>query len=118
MLNRMNGSFATKIIQQIVESPELFNPVQSRVYHLRDVVPQHTEIIFIQPENGRKLRLEADIDCALEGEQNLFESGTGTGQFQIGTTKLFYADTRNKRADITTVDITRYGRPTNIDLFI
>jgi hypothetical protein len=118
MLNRMDGFFATKIIQQILESPELFNPVQSQVYHLQDVVPQHTEIIFIQPKNGRKLRLEAEIDCALGGEQKSFESGNGTGQFQIGTTKLFYADTRNKRVDITTVDITRYESPTNTDLFI
>lgn len=108
--HRIGGSFATRILQQVLQLPEIFSPVKSRVSKLEEVEPQHTIIFFIQPQNGAKLRLEGEIDCAHEGEEELFEAGTGSGQYQAGTTNLFFANTRNRRAQITTIDIERYEK--------
>jgi hypothetical protein len=95
----------------ILESPEKFDTSDTRNSQLQNVEPKHTIIFFVKPNNdARFLRLEGEIETTFEGEpgkQKLFEPGTGTGQYQIGTTNLFYADTRNRRAQITTVDIER-----------
>jgi hypothetical protein len=93
-------------------NPEMFMPFHSRIFDLKDVEPRHIEIIFIQPENGQKLRLEAEIDylSEVDTKQNMFEAGTATGQYQIGATKLFNDDRGNGRVEITMVNIERYEK--------
>ena len=91
-----DGAFATKLIQSIVKSPEIFRPVKPRYRQLRDVEPKHTDIMFVEID-GCEVRIEADVDeCASEN---------GRGQFQIGHTKIFHHNQRNKRVEITTTTV-------------
>jgi hypothetical protein len=89
---------AAKMRQRIVESPHYFCPVQARIPSLEDIKPKHMGIIFVNIPDGENLRIEADVDYTLEG---------GLGQYQIGTTQLFRDDRRNKRVEVTTLDIER-----------
>jgi hypothetical protein len=56
------------------------------------------EIIFVNIPDGENLRIEAEVDQATEN---------GLGQYQIGTTRLFRDSRRNKRVEVTTIDIER-----------
>jgi hypothetical protein len=89
---------AAKMRQKIVESPQYFCPVQARIPSLEDIKPKHMGIIFVNIPDGENLRIEADVDYTLD---------SGLGQYQIGTTQLFRDDRRNKRVEVTTLDIER-----------
>jgi hypothetical protein len=55
-------------------------------------------IIFVNIPDGENLRIEAEVDYTLEH---------GLGQYQIGSTRLFRDDRRNKRVEVTTLDMER-----------
>ena len=94
---------AMNIIQRIVGRGQDFCPRKSKTPTLNDVLddPRHTEIIFLTTPDGQARRLEAEIESVQCGVM---------GKYQIGHTRLFEDDGRNKRAEITTVDIERYER--------
>lgn len=91
-------TLAAKMLRKIIESPSTFCPVQSRIPSLQDVNPRHMEIIFVNIQDGDNLRIEAELDCAFESDSD---------QYQVGTTKLFRDDRRNKRVEVTTLDFER-----------
>jgi hypothetical protein len=93
-----DATLAPKMIQKIVGSPHCFCPAQARIINLEDVQPKHTGIIFVNVPDGENLRIEAEVD---------YTSEDGLGQYQIGTTRLFRDDRRNKRVEVTTLDIER-----------
>lgn len=99
----MDGAIAMNLIQRIVDRGQDFCPRKSKTPTLGDVLtdPKHTEIIFVTTSGsaGQTLRLEADIESVHSG---------AVGKYQIGHTRLFENDRRNKRVEITTVDIERY----------
>jgi len=85
---------------KIVGWPERFLPVSSRARSLEEVTFKDTVIIFVVPRNGEPLRIEAEVD-------RRFEEGKEEGEYQIGTTRLFKDNQRNRLAKVTTVDIER-----------
>ena len=85
-------------MDKIVNSPHQFCPVESRTPSLQDIQPKHTEVIFVTI-GGQKLRIEADLDLVFESKR---------GQYQIGTTRAFYDNQRNRRLEVTTIDIEWY----------
>jgi hypothetical protein len=97
----MDATMIMKTIQTIVSRPADFCPMKSRISNLNDVqlAPKHTEIIFVRTNDGQELRLEGEIDSAFDG---------GPGKHQFGSTRLFRDDQRNKRVEVTTIDIGRY----------
>jgi hypothetical protein len=56
-------------------------------------------IIFVNIPDGENLRIEAEVDSTRQD---------GLGQYQIGSTRLFRDNNRNKRVEVTTLDIERY----------
>jgi hypothetical protein len=94
------------LINKIVCRESDFYPRKSTTPTLGDVLalPKHTEIIFVTTPDGRKYRLEAEIESAYMAEKG------ARGKYQIGHTRLFANDGRNKRMEITTVDMERYER--------
>ena len=96
-----NATIAMKTREKIVDWPERFCPLESRIVGLKDVEFKHAEIIFVRMPDGANLRIEAEVDKVLESVK---------GQFQIGTIRLFKDDRRNKRVDITMVDVERYEK--------
>ena len=100
----MHAAIAMNLIKKIVGREQDFCPRKSTTPTLSAVlaVPKHTEIIFITTPNGLKHRLEAEIEAAYVEEEG------AKGKYQIGHTRLFANDRRNKRMEITTVDIERY----------
>ena len=98
----MDASIAMNFIQRIVDRPADFCPKNPKTGTLSEVLldPKYTEIIFVTPRAGREtLRLEAEIESVKSGP---------IGKYQIGHTRLFQNDWRNKRVEITTVDIEKY----------
>lgn len=86
------------MLRKIVESPHRFCPVQARIAGLEDVQPKHTGILFVKIPDGENLRIEAEVDNTLQN---------GLGQYQIGSTRVFRDNRRNKRVEVTTLDIER-----------
>lgn len=77
---------------------ENFTPAQSQMTRTQDIEAKHTGVIFVTSPSGQDFRIEADLDLVSTCE---------TGEYQIGTTKLFYDNQRNKRVEVTIVDIER-----------
>ena len=96
----MDPLIAKNVVQRIVGRSKDFTPRNSKTPSLGDVVhnPRHTEIIFIVAPGDRHIRLEAEIESVQYG---------ALGKYQIGHTRLFTDDGRNKRVEITTSDIER-----------
>ena len=82
----------------MAESPHFFCPAQAKIFSLKDIKPKHMGIIFIDIPDGENLRIEAEVDYTRED---------GLGQYQIGSTRLFRDNKRNKRVEVTTIDIER-----------
>lgn len=101
-MERMDAALTMNLIQKIVSREEDFSPRRSNTLSLGDVLanPRHTEIIFITLPNGPH-RLEAEIESVQFG-------GGAAGKYQIGHTRLFENNGRNKRVEMTIVDIERY----------
>ncbi|KAG0649800.1 hypothetical protein D0Z07_3535 [Hyphodiscus hymeniophilus] len=98
---KMEAEIAINLIQKIVRRRQDFAPKNSRTASLDDVInnPRNTEIIFISTaEDREQLRLEAEVESVEFG---------ALGKYQIGHTRLFADDARNKLAEITTMDIER-----------
>ena len=99
----MDAAIAMNLIQRIVGRGQDFCPRKSTTPTLNGVLadPKHTEIIFVTPPGsaGQNLRLEAEIESV---------HSVAAGKYQVGHTRLFQNDRRNKRVEITTVDIERY----------
>jgi len=109
----MDGNFATRLMKDIVNAPEIFCPKDATVFKLQDVVPKHTMVMFLRIK-GLQMRVEAAIDHAPGFEESSgWEKGKHTvtyfksGSYQMGTTYPYYNNKRNKRAEVTTVDIQR-----------
>jgi hypothetical protein len=105
----MDAAIAMNLIQKITSRDQDFCPRKSKTNSLSDVTldPKHTEIIFITLPKGQTLRLEADIENVFmekveEGVHKVYR------KYQLGTIRLFQNDQRNKRVEVTTVDIERY----------
>jgi len=92
----MEPVIATAMIEKILNMPEHFCPTQSSIPDLKAIRPSHSQVIFITPNDAEDLRLESMIDYA------------DAGEYQMGTTKLFYNNRRNKRAEVTMLDVERY----------
>jgi hypothetical protein len=100
-MHRMDAEIAMNVIKRIVGRRQDFAPKNSQTASLDDVMknPRHTEIIFVSTaEDREQLRLEAEIESVQFGAM---------GKYQIGHTRLFGDDARNKRAELTTMDIQR-----------
>jgi hypothetical protein len=65
---------------------------------MKDIKFKDTEVVFITTSTGQKLRIEAEID-------RIFDSTTD--EYQIGAINLFHDNQRNKRVEITTIDVER-----------
>ena len=101
----MNAVIAMNLIKMIVRREQDFCPRKSTTFTLSAVLaaPNHSAIILVTTPDGPK-RLEAEIETA-------YVSNPGAkGKYQIGHTRLFASDHRNRRMDITIVDIERCGR--------
>ena len=98
----MNAALTMNLIEKIVHRVTEFSPRRSRTSNLSDVIsePKNTEIMFITTPEG-PFRLEAEIESVQFG-------GGGVGKYQIGHTRLFENNGRNKRVEMTVVDIERY----------
>ena len=96
----MDASIAKDVVQRIVDRHQDFSPRNSKIPFLKDVIhsPTHTEVIFLRTPDNQNLRLEAEIESVQYG---------ALGKYQIGHTRLFMDDGRNKRAEVTTIDIER-----------
>lgn len=74
-----------------------YRPVGGNVACLEDVKWRDTEIVFVsRPGLQTTYRLEADIDHDYDDE---------TDHYNIGTTRFFYDNRRNKMMDITVIDV-------------
>lgn len=93
----MDAAIAMNLIKKIIGRVKEFCPRSGKISSLDDVLadPKHTEIIFVTTPDGLNYRLEAEIE-SVESE--------AAGNFQIGQTRLFANDRRNKRMEITTID--------------
>ena len=100
-------------MKSITSDPDKFCPKDARVFNLKDVTPKHTMVMFLRTSDVH-MRVESAIDYAPGFEESSgWEKGKhgskvfNTGSYQVGTTYAYYNNKRNKRADITTVDIQR-----------
>jgi len=107
----MDGNLATILMKDIVSDPETFCPKDARVFNLRDVVPKHTMVMFLRNRDVQ-MRVESAIDHTPGFEESSgWEKGKHAvthfkpGSYQMGTTYPYYDNKRNKRAEVTTVDI-------------
>jgi len=98
-------------MRDIVSDPEMFCPKDARIFKLQDVAPKHTMVMFLRKEDVA-IRVESAIDHAPGFEESSgWEKGKhavtyfNPGSYQMGTTHPYYNNRRNKRAEITTVDI-------------
>lgn len=107
----MDGTLATKLMEEIVGDPDMFCPKESRVGSLKDVPGKHTMVMFLSRQDVQ-LRVESAIDLAPGFEESSgWDKGKHKvtqfkpGSYQLGTTYPYYNNSRNKRAEVTTIDI-------------
>jgi hypothetical protein len=96
----MDATIAMNVIRRIIDRESDFCPRKSTTATLSDVLadPKHTEIILLTTPDGLNRRLEAEIESV---------QWATMGKYQIGQTRLFENDRRNKRIEVTTIDIER-----------
>ena len=106
LFDRMDASIAMTLLQRIVSRGQDFCPKSSHLESLSHVQlrPKHTEIIIIVSPDGQSLRVETEIELVYKHEAN----GNTNNTYQLGTTRLFRNSDRDKRVEVTTVDIERY----------
>ncbi|KUJ20585.1 uncharacterized protein LY89DRAFT_771518 [Mollisia scopiformis] len=81
------------LCQKILSWPEKFVPADGRYKLMQDVPFKDTEVIFFRTTDG-PFRLEVEIDTLAE-----------TGEYQVGSIRLFRDNNRNKRIRVTNVDV-------------
>lgn len=103
----MDASIAMNLLQKIVSRDQDFCPKSSNLMSLYEVqlYPKYTEIIFVISPSGQSLRVETDIEVVYKHEA---DGITVIRTCQLGTTRMFEDNHRNKRVEVTTVDIERY----------
>jgi hypothetical protein len=76
--------------------PEHFRPARGadRGLLLAEIPFKFTEVIFLDT-SAQKLRVEAEIDVLSESQ----------GEYQVGATRYFNDGERNKRLQMTVVDV-------------
>lgn len=104
----MPHNVATALTEEIHASASVFQPVSPKFLTLKDVKSKDTEILFLNTPSGY-LRLEAALDRATEVESRVEvkENGKEFGDYQAGTISMFEDNRRNKRAELTTMDLER-----------
>lgn len=73
-------------------------PVEGRNQDLADARFKHTGVMFVSLPTGEAVRVEVDIDT-------IYVDTSGTREYQYGGYRVFKDDDRNKRLDITTIDV-------------
>ncbi|RDW72020.1 hypothetical protein BP5796_08054 [Coleophoma crateriformis] len=92
------ASVAFYTIKNITGRPDLFVPASPKVYELKDVLPVHTEVLFVQGLGGQKLRIEAELDV-------LGDSTEKDRWYQLGTIQLYHDDKRYRVVEVRNIDI-------------
>ncbi|RDL42028.1 uncharacterized protein BP5553_02007 [Venustampulla echinocandica] len=80
---------------QILSMPSQFCPTEGPTFLLEGVGFQDIVCLFFNTSQGIPIRVEADIDRNMDGD------------YQIGATKAFRNNRRNKHIEIITIDIER-----------
>ncbi|EHK96868.1 hypothetical protein M7I_7409 [Glarea lozoyensis 74030] len=81
--------------RKFVGAPEVFTSIYGPHYPLEEVEISHMLCVYFRTPQNIPVRLETDIDR------------NGENQYQLGSTRYFRDNTRNKRVEICNIDIER-----------
>jgi hypothetical protein len=90
------------MMKKILDWPERFGPVSVNKT-LEKINFQDSLCLFFRTTQGVPIRVEADVDRVEVDDEN-----NDPGIYQMGTTRHYWDNRRNRHLEIVTIDIERY----------
>ena len=99
------------MMKKILDWPERFGPVSGDQRPLEQINFKDSLCLFFRTTQGVPIRVEADVDRVEVDEENNY-----AGIYQLGATRHYWDNRRNKHLEIVTIDIEKYGSSFPLDI--